>query len=43
MTTAFVATDAVAYERFMGRWSQRLAPMFVGFVGVTRSESRAPS
>jgi ubiquinone/menaquinone biosynthesis C-methylase UbiE len=24
-----------AYETFMGRWSSRLAPLFVDFVGVT--------
>jgi hypothetical protein len=29
----FVTTDAAAYERFMGRWSQQLAPVFVDFVG----------
>ena len=28
-TTTFVATDPSAYEQFMGRWSQRLAPSFV--------------
>jgi ubiquinone/menaquinone biosynthesis C-methylase UbiE len=37
-TTTFVATDASAYEQFMGRWSQRLAPLFVGFVGVQTGE-----
>jgi hypothetical protein len=33
-TTTFVASDAAAYERFMGRWSQRVAPLFVEFVGA---------
>ena len=28
----FSASDA--YERFMGRWSRELAPLFVGFAGV---------
>jgi precorrin-6B methylase 2 len=28
----FVAAEA--YERNMGRWSKRLAPLFVQFVGV---------
>ena len=37
-TTTFVATDPSAYEQFMGRWSQRLAPSFVGFVGVQTGE-----
>jgi SAM-dependent methyltransferase len=27
-----------AYERFMGRWSRRLAPLFVTFAGVTEGE-----
>lgn len=25
-----------AYERFMGRWSRRLAPAYIGFVGVSQ-------
>jgi SAM-dependent methyltransferase len=37
-TTTFVATDAGAYEQFMGRWSQRLAPLFVEFVGPQAAE-----
>lgn len=27
-------TDGEAYERFMGRWSRRMAPVFLDFVGV---------
>jgi len=27
-------SESDGYERFMGRWSRRLAPMFVGFAGV---------
>ena len=27
-------SESAAYERFMGRWSRRLAPLFVTFVGV---------
>ena len=27
-------SEAEAYERFMGRWSQRLAPLLVKFAGV---------
>ncbi|HET6947505.1 MAG TPA: class I SAM-dependent methyltransferase, partial [bacterium] len=26
--------DAAAYERFMGRWSRRLAPLLIDFAGV---------
>jgi SAM-dependent methyltransferase len=37
-TTTFVATDPAGYERFMGRWSQRLAPSFVEFAGVQAGE-----
>src|SRR5262245_27978710 len=31
-TTMF--TEAEAYERFMGRWSRRLAPPFIAFAGL---------
>jgi SAM-dependent methyltransferase len=31
---SFLATDARAYEHFMGRWSQRLAGPFLDFAGV---------
>ena len=30
----FVATDGSAYENFMGRWSSRLAPLFLEFTGT---------
>jgi SAM-dependent methyltransferase len=30
---------AVAYERFMGRWSRQLAPLFVTFAGVRDGEA----
>src|SRR5262245_16740824 len=36
--TTFVATDPAAYECFMGRWSQRLAPLFVEFVEARPGE-----
>ena len=29
-----IFSEAQAYERFMGRWSRRLAPLVVGFAGV---------
>jgi ubiquinone/menaquinone biosynthesis C-methylase UbiE len=31
-------SEAEKYERFMGRWSQRLAPLFVGFADVKNGE-----
>ena len=37
-STTFVATDAAAYEQFMGRRSQRLAPLFVAFVEARAGE-----
>jgi 2-polyprenyl-3-methyl-5-hydroxy-6-metoxy-1,4-benzoquinol methylase len=33
-TGYFVATDGAAYENFMGRWSSRLAPLFLEFAGI---------
>jgi SAM-dependent methyltransferase len=34
-----VFSEARAYERFMGRWSRSLAPLFVGFAGVSDGDS----
>ena len=34
----FVATDPAGYEKYVGRWSQRLAPVFVDFAGVRAGE-----
>ena len=31
--------ESAAYERFMGRWSRQLAPLFVGFVGIGASDA----
>jgi SAM-dependent methyltransferase len=31
-------SESDGYERFMGRWSRRLAPLFVTFAGVTAGE-----
>jgi len=31
---AFAATDPDIYERFMGRWSARIADPFLSFAGV---------
>jgi SAM-dependent methyltransferase len=36
--SAFVATDPEGYEPYVGRWSRRLAPLFVAFAGVTGRE-----
>ena len=32
-------TNAAAYERLMGRWSRRLAPLFLDFSGVHSAQS----
>ncbi len=34
----FVSRDGAGYERQMGRWSQRLAPLFADFAGVGGDE-----
>jgi SAM-dependent methyltransferase len=34
----FLATNAVDYERFMGRWSARLTAPFLGFTGIQPGE-----
>lgn len=39
MPSTFNAHSAVAYEQVMGRWSRRLAPLLIGFVGITDGES----
>jgi cyclopropane fatty-acyl-phospholipid synthase-like methyltransferase len=31
--------ESAAYERFMGRWSRKLAPLLVKFVGVRDGDS----
>lgn len=37
-SSTFTATDGDAYERQMGRWSQRLAELFLDFVGPVGDE-----
>ncbi len=37
-TSTFTSSDAGDYELQMGRWSRRLAPLFVDFAGITRAE-----
>ncbi len=38
MPSTFNAHNAAAYEQAMGRWSRRLAPLLIGFVGVADGE-----
>ena len=38
MTSNFIAKGADGYEAFMGRWSKRLAPVFLDFTGIEDGE-----
>lgn len=38
-STTFVAADGDGYERQMGRWSRRLAELFLDFVGTAAGET----
>ncbi|WFU50428.1 class I SAM-dependent methyltransferase [Sinorhizobium terangae] len=38
MTSSFNVHDAAGYEQLMGRWSQRLAPLFIEFSGLADGE-----
>jgi ubiquinone/menaquinone biosynthesis C-methylase UbiE len=38
MTSTFNVYDAAGYEQLMGRWSQKLAPLFIKFTGLADSE-----
>jgi ubiquinone/menaquinone biosynthesis C-methylase UbiE len=38
MPSMFNARDANNYERLMGRWSRRLAPLFIGHAGIADGE-----
>jgi ubiquinone/menaquinone biosynthesis C-methylase UbiE len=38
VSSTFVAADGDGYDLQMGRWSRRLAPLFVEFAGITRGE-----
>jgi SAM-dependent methyltransferase len=38
MTSEFIVRNAAGYEQLMGRWSQKLAPLFIDFTGVTDGE-----
>jgi len=35
VSSTFVAADGDGYELQMGRWSRRLAPLFIDFAGIT--------
>jgi ubiquinone/menaquinone biosynthesis C-methylase UbiE len=38
MTSSFNVHDASGYERIMGRWSKKLAPLFIDFAGLAKNE-----
>lgn len=38
MTSSFNVHDAAGYEQLMGRWSKKLAPLFIEFVGLAKGE-----
>ena len=38
MTSEFNVHNAAGYEQLMGRWSQKLAPLFIDFAGVADRE-----
>jgi ubiquinone/menaquinone biosynthesis C-methylase UbiE len=38
ISSTFVSADGEGYEVQMGRWSRRLAPLFVNFAGITAAE-----
>src|SRR5437764_1811085 len=38
MPTVYNARDAANYERLMGRWSRRLAPLFIEHAGIADGE-----
>jgi SAM-dependent methyltransferase len=38
VTSTFTVHDASGYEKLMGRWSQKLAPLFIDFAGIAAGE-----
>ena len=38
MTSIFTVHDASGFEQLMGRWSQKLAPLFIDFAGLANGE-----
>jgi len=41
MTSEFNVHNASGYEQLMGRWSQKLAPLFINFTGIADGEKRS--
>ena len=41
MPSIFNARDADSYEQMMGRWSRRLAPLFIEHAGAEQRGERA--
>jgi len=39
MPSMFNARDAANYEKLMGRWSRRLAPIFIEHAGLAGGEN----
>lgn len=39
MTSIFTVHEASGYEQLMGRWSRRLAPLFIDFAGLAAGEN----
>ena len=38
MASSFNVNDTAAYEQLMGRWSRKLAPLFIDFTGLAEGE-----
>src|ERR1700754_2558304 len=38
VTSSFNVHDVAGYEQLMGRWSQKLAPLFIDFAGLSAGE-----
>ena len=43
MASDFNVHDAVGYEQLMGRWSRKLAPLFIDFAGLADGERLSTS
>src|SRR5450432_4258426 len=41
MVSNFISRGAAGYDAYMGRWSRRLAPLFLDFAGIGAGESIA--
>src|SRR6516165_6018413 len=38
VSSTFISADGEGYELQMGRWSRRLAPLFISFTGIAAAE-----